>query len=146
MAYTVWNHKNVLRIAIRAPATPCHFLIWMGTVGQWRDTDYHDVFVLKYDFNQWARQRIHNTLIVVDRYMQLMWDKMIPDSAEPYLELFCLVHPDVRDKRRVSEINLSQPRHETAYWWRHNGSVTSQLTDPIKWPNYPLELIGIMCI
>ena len=55
----------------------------------------------------------------------------------------CLVHPGVRDKRRVSEIDLSQPRHETAFWWRHNGPVTSQLTDRIKWPNYPLELIGI---
>ena len=55
----------------------------------------------------------------------------------------CLVHPGVRDKRRVSEIDLSQPRHETAFWWRHNGPVTSQLTDPIKWRNYPLELIGI---
>ena len=57
--------------------------------------------------------------------------------------VYCLVHPGVRDKRRVSEIDLSQPRHETAFWWRHNGPVTSQLTDPIKWPNYPLQLIGI---
>ena len=55
----------------------------------------------------------------------------------------CLVHPGVRDKRRVSEIDLSQPRHETAFWWRHNGPVTSQLTNRIKWPNYPVELIGI---
>ena len=55
----------------------------------------------------------------------------------------CLVHQGVRDKRRVSEIDLSQPRHETAFWWSHNGPVTSQLTDPIKWPNYPLELIRI---
>ena len=46
-------------------------------------------------------------------------------------------------KRRVSEIDLSQPRHETAFWWRHNGPVTSQLPDPIKWPNHRLELIGI---
>ena len=37
----------------------------------------------------------------------------------------------MRDKRRGSEIDLSQPRHETAFWWRHNGPVTSQLTDPI---------------
>ena len=57
--------------------------------------------------------------------------------------LVCLVHPGMRDKRRVSEIDLSQPRHETAFWWRHNGPVMSQLTDPIKWPNYPLELIRI---
>ena len=55
----------------------------------------------------------------------------------------CLVHPGVRDKRLVSEIDLSQPRHETAFWWRHNGPVTSQFIDPIKWPNYPLQLIGI---
>ena len=49
----------------------------------------------------------------------------------------------MRDKRRVSEIDLSQPRHETAFWWRHNRPVTSQLTDPITLPSYPLELIGI---
>ena len=59
------------------------------------------------------------------------------------LVLLCLVHPGVRDKRQVSEIDLSQPRHETAFWWRHNGPVTSQLTDPIMWHNYPLRLIGI---
>ena len=54
----------------------------------------------------------------------------------------CLVYPGVRDKRRVSEIDLSQPSHETAFWWRHNGPVTSQLNDQINWRNYPLELIG----
>ena len=55
----------------------------------------------------------------------------------------CLVHPGVRDKRRASEIDLSQPGYETAFWWRHNGPVTSQLTKPIKWPYYPLEFIEI---
>ena len=30
-----------------------------------------------------------------------------------------------------------------AFWWHHNGPVTSQLTNPIKWPYYSLELIGI---
>ena len=40
-------------------------------------------------------------------------------------KFICLVHPGIRDKRRVSEIDLSQPRHETAFWWRHNGPVTS---------------------
>ena len=34
------------------------------------------------------RQRIHNTLIVVDRYLRLMGYKTIPDSAEPRLESF----------------------------------------------------------
>ena len=76
------------------------------------------------------------------------WDCLVSytrvyETSAGGLRLICLVYPGVRDKRRVSEIDLSQPRHETAFWWRHNGSVTSQLTDPIKWPNYPLELIGI---
>ena len=123
------------------------------------------VLTLKYTFicvYWWTRQRIHNTLIVVDRYLRLMGDKTIPDSAEPRLESFyplfvagidlphqgvvdsySLVHPAVRDKRRVSEIDLSQPRHDTAFWWRHTGPVTSQLTDPIKWLNPPVKLIGI---
>ena len=30
-----------------------------------------------------------------------------------------------------------------AFWWRHNGQVTSQSIGPIMSPNYPLELIGI---
>ena len=59
------------------------------------------------------------------------------------VDSYSLVHPGVRDKHRMSEIDLSQPGHETAFWWRHNGPVTSQLTDPFKWPNYPLESIGI---
>ena len=48
-------------------------------------------FDLKYTFicvYWWTRQRIHNTLIVVDRYLRLMGDKTIPDSAEPRLESF----------------------------------------------------------
>ena len=36
----------------------------------------------------WTRHRIHNNLIVVDRYLRLMGDKTIPDSAEPRLESF----------------------------------------------------------
>ena len=49
------------------------------------------VLTLKYTFicvYWWTRQRIHNTLIVVDRYLRLMGDKTIPDSAEPRLESF----------------------------------------------------------
>ena len=123
------------------------------------------VLTLKYTFicvYWWTRQRIHNTLIAVDRYLRLMGDKTIPDSAEPRLEWFyppfvsginlphqgvvdsySLIHPGVQDKHRMSEIDLSQPRHETAFWWRHSRPVMSQLTDPFKWHNYPLELIRI---
>ena len=49
------------------------------------------VLTLKFTFiciYWWTRQRIHNTLIVVHRYLRLMGDKMIPDLAEPHLELF----------------------------------------------------------
>ena len=45
-------------------------------------------FNLKIHLYWWTRQRIHNTLIVVDRYLQLMGDKTIPDYAEPRLESF----------------------------------------------------------
>ena len=65
------------------------------------------------------------------------------ETSTGCLRSICLVHPGVRDKLWVSEIDLSQPRHKTAFWWRHNEPVTSQLTNPIKWPNYPLQLIGI---
>ena len=68
-------------------SSPRHLLIWIRTVGQLRHTDCY-VFMLKYYFNQWTRQRIHNTLIAVYWYLRLMGDKTIPDSGEPGLELF----------------------------------------------------------
>ena len=46
----------------------------------------------------------------------------------------------------ICSINLMQHLGSQAwnsFWWRHNGPVTSQLNDPIKWSNYPLHLIGI---
>ena len=49
------------------------------------------VLTLKYTFicvHWWTRQRIHNTLIVVDRYLRRMGDKTILDSVEPRLESF----------------------------------------------------------
>ena len=71
-----------------------HFLIWMTTVRQPTKRRCSCVLTLKYAFTcvyWWTRQRIHNTLIVVDRYLELMGDKTIPDSAEPRLESF--YHP-----------------------------------------------------
>ena len=57
------------------------------------------------------RQRIHTTLIAVDRYLQLMGDKTIPDSAEPRLESFYppfvagidLPHQGVVDSHNVQQ-------------------------------------------
>ena len=66
---------------------------------------------LKYTFicvYCWTRQRIHNTLIVVDRYLWLMGDKMIPDSAEPHMELF---YPPF-----IAGIDLSL-QWDFLYWW-----------------------------
>ena len=72
------------------------------------------VLTLKYTFicvYWWTRQRIHNTLVVVDRYLRLMGDKTIPDSAEPRLESFYppvvpgidLPHQGVMDSYNLTE-------------------------------------------
>ena len=47
--------------------------------------------------------RIHNTLIVVDRYLRRMGDKTIPDEAPPSLESFYLPW--------VAGIDLPQSRY-----------------------------------
>ena len=63
----------------------------MTTVRQPRKRWCSCVLTLKYTFIcvYWrTRQRIHNTLIVVDRYLRLMGDKTIPDLAELRLESF----------------------------------------------------------
>ena len=78
-------------VTITTHAIKRHFLIWMTTVRQPTKRQRSCVLTLKYTFicvYWWTRQRIHNTSIVVDRYLQLMGDKTIPDSAEPRLESF----------------------------------------------------------
>ena len=78
-------------VTITTHAIKRHFLIWMTTARQPTKRRRSCVLTLKYIFfcvYWWTRQRIHNTLIVVDRYLRLMGDKTIPDSAEPRLESF----------------------------------------------------------
>ena len=78
-------------VTITTHAIKRHFLIWMTTVRQPTKRRRSCVLTLKYTFicvYWWTRQRIHNTLIVVDRYLRRMGDKTIPDSAEPRLESF----------------------------------------------------------
>ena len=57
---------------------------WLGAVGAMCTTGLQ--------VTQWSiliqTIRIHYTLIAVDRYLRLMGDKTIPDSAEPRLESF----------------------------------------------------------
>ena len=78
-------------VTITTHAIKRRFLIWMTTVRQTTKRRRSCVLTIKYTFicvSWWTRQRIHNTLIVVDRYLRLMGDKTIPDSAEPRLESF----------------------------------------------------------
>ena len=87
--FRITNNRH--DVTITTHAIKRHFLIWMTTMRQFMKRWYCCVSTLKYTFigvYWWTRQRIHNTLIVVDRYLRLMGDKMIPDSAEPRLELF----------------------------------------------------------
>ena len=75
----------------------CHFLIWM-MMRQPTKRQCSWVLTLKYTFicvYWWTRQRIHNTLIVVDRYIcdswgikrfqtrrSLVWNCFIPHSSQ----------------------------------------------------------------
>ena len=68
-----------------------HFLIWMTTMRQPLKRRCSYVLTLKYTFicvYWWTRQKIHNTLIVVDRYLRLMGDYKNPlhlDVVDRYL-------------------------------------------------------------
>ena len=72
----------VLFVAIWARATPCLIFVYLDKDGEtnWA-TLISRCFRLKYAINQWTRQRIHNTLIVVGRYLRLKGDKTTPNSA-----------------------------------------------------------------
>ena len=81
--------NNCHSVTITTHAIKCHYLIWMTMVRQcmkrWRSCVFKMHLICVY---WWMRQRIHNTLIVVDRCQRLMGDETIPDSAEPRLESF----------------------------------------------------------
>ena len=42
------------------------------------------------------------------------WDSYVKDKM--VMTPSCLIHPGMQDKRRVPEIDLSQPRHGTSQW------------------------------
>ena len=76
-------------VTMTTHAVTRYFLIWMTTMRQPTKRRRSCVLTLKYTFicvYWWTRQIIHNTLTVVDRYLRLIGDKTIPDSAEPRLE------------------------------------------------------------
>ena len=85
----ITNNRHDVTIATHAIERD--FLIWVTTSRQPTKRRCSCVLTLKYTFIcvcWWTRQRIQNTLIAVDRYLRLMGDKTIPDSAEPRLESF----------------------------------------------------------
>ena len=65
-------------------------------------------------------------MILVDRYLQLMGDKMIPDSAEPRLESFYprfvagidLPHQGVVDSYNLCNGNSFTGKATSLYWIR----------------------------
>ena len=121
-----WRNSSALAMELRLFCTNPSMYFWQ----------VHDsrLVIVMFFFCKWFFT--HFNLGLLSNFYKTSWDD---NSLQE--RLLCLVHPAVRDKRRVSEIDLSQPRHETAFWWHHNGPVTSQLTDPIKWRNYPFELM-----
>ena len=87
--FCITNNRH--DVTITTHAIKCHFLILTTKVKQPTKRRCSCVLTLKYTVicvYWWTRQRIHNTLIVVDRYMRLMGEKPIPDSAELRLESF----------------------------------------------------------
>ena len=111
-----------------------HFLIWMTTVRQPAKRRCSCVLTLKYTFicvYWWTSQRIHNTLIWVDRYLRLMGDKTIPDSAEPRLQSFYLPFVagiDLPHQGVVDSYNLF-------HWYHYGGShVGSHFSHQAIWP------------
>ena len=127
--FCIVNNRH--SVTITTHAIERHFLIWISTVRQPTKRRCCCVLTLKCTFiciYWWARQRIHNTLIVVDRYLRLMGDKTIPDSAEPRLESFyppfvagidlphqCVVdsyNPSLGMRQLFDGVTMGQ--------WRHN--------------------------
>ena len=114
-------------VTITTHAIKRHFLIWMTTVRQPTKRWCSCVLTLKCTcicVYWWTRQRIHNTLIVVDRYLRLMGDKTIPDSAEPRLESFYppfvagidLPHQGVVDSYNLCLLRIFGPIYALSFW------------------------------
>ena len=83
-------------VTITTHAIKRHLLVWMTTLRQPTERRCSSVLTLKCTIicvYWWTRQRIHNTLIVVDRYLRLMgikrfqtrrslvWNRFIPHSS-----------------------------------------------------------------
>ena len=131
--------SNLHVVTISTHAIKRHFLIWMTTMKQPTKRRCSCVLTLKCTFicgYWWTRQRIHNTLIVVDWYLQLMGDKTIPDSAEPRLKSFYppfVTRIDLPHQGVVDSYNLI-PYHRSLHLCFSNDHLTSHRHP--RWPNH----------
>ena len=93
--------------------------LWMRTVGNC-DALIIAVFLCLNMFyiDEWW-QRIHSTLSVVDRYLRLMGDNMIPDTAEPRLESFYSPYVTGIDLPHQGEVDSYIPWPRQHYTWGH---------------------------
>ena len=146
--FRITNNRH--DVTITTHAIKPHFLIWMTTMRQLTKRWCSCVLVLKYTFicvYWWTRQRIHNTLIVVDRYLRLMGDKTIPDSAEPRLESFYppwvaginLPHQGVVDSYNLHNGISYSGKMSSLYWIR----ALVACTNSIVW-NYSVSIANVM--
>ena len=122
--FCITNNRH--DVTITTHAIKRHFLIWMATVRQPTKCNCSCVLTLKCNFicvYWWTRQRIRNILLMVDRYLRLMGDKTVPDSAEPRLES---VYPPW-----VAGINLPHQGVVDSYnlnqWWQFHWRIYTSL-------------------
>ena len=138
-------------VTITTHAIKRNFLIWMTMVRQPTKRHRSCVLALKYAFicvYWWTRQRIHNTLMVVDRYLRLMGDKTIPDSQEHRLESFYppfvagidLHHQGVVDSYNLYDGNPYTSKMASLYW---NSPLTVSMTFLDMIDKSPINIVGI---
>ena len=110
-----WRHNHTLfyttnkmygGVAIMAR----NFLILVTTLGQHAKCQCRGVFA----FEWWTRQRIHNSLIVVDRYLRFMEDNTIPDSWNLIWNRFI---PHSSQESRYSGLLSSYIGNVMGCWW-----------------------------
>ena len=102
-------------VTIMTHANTRHFLIWMTTVRQPTERLCSCILILKYNLLLFIGERDKEfttpSLIVVDRYLRLIGDKTIPDSAEPRVESFNPNSSQVSIYRDVVDsYNLQPPK------------------------------------
>ena len=141
------NTNNRHDVTITTHAIKRYFLIWMTTVRQPTKHVCSCVLTFKYTFicvYWWTRQRIYNTLIVVDRYLRLMGDKTIPDSAEPRLESFYPPFVAGIDLQHQGVVDSYNPPFVAGIYLPHQGVVDSHNLQ--KWISCTGKMISLYWI